>query len=226
MWRWLLDLVLPPRCGGCGRLGAWFCADCRFLLRVLQEPLCPRCGRELEVRGERCTCRRQLRALESLRSAAAYEGPLERAIHRLKYQGRRTLAPSLAGLLTERYEPFLPADAWLLPVPLHRRRRRQRGYNQSQLLVDELARAWAVPTPRGRLVRGRDTRPQVGLDRAQRRANVAGAFAWRGPPLDGRPILLVDDVITTGATVEACAVVLQGAGAGTVRALSLARVSA
>lgn len=178
------------------------------------------------MRGERCTCDRRLRSLERLRSAAEYEGPLERAIHQLKYQGRRALAPSLAALLVERYAPFLPSEAWLLAVPLHPHRRRQRGYNQSQLLVDELARAWPVGLPDGRLVRVRDTRSQVGLDRAQRRANVEGAFRWLGPPLGQRPILLVDDVITTGATAEACAAALRSAGAGVVRALSLARVSA
>lgn len=222
----LLDWLLPPRCGGCGALGTWFCGGCRALIRPLREPICARCGRELEVRGEACSCGRRLRALEAVRSAAAYEGPLERAIHRLKYQGRRPLARVLAGLLRERFEPFLRPGAILLPVPLHRRRRRRRGFNQSQLLVDELRRAWPAADARGRLVRTRDTRSQVGLDRAQRRRNVEGAFCWRGPDLDGRPVLLVDDVITTCATIEACARALREAGAGDVRGLSVARVSA
>ncbi|MBO0746000.1 MAG: ComF family protein [Candidatus Dormibacteraeota bacterium] len=222
----LLDWLLPARCGGCRALGSWFCPGCRALIRPLREPICARCGRELEVRGEACRCRRRLRALEAVRSAAAYEGPLERAIHRLKYQGRRPLARVLAELLVERFEPFLRPEALLLPVPLHPRRRRQRGFNQSQLLVEELRRAWSVGHARGRLVRCRDTRSQVGLDRAQRRRNVEGAFRWRGPDLEGRPVLLIDDVITTCATVEACARALLEAGAGDVRALSVARVSA
>ncbi|MGH7910570.1 MAG: double zinc ribbon domain-containing protein [Candidatus Dormibacteraceae bacterium] len=79
----LLDWLLPPRCGWCGALGARLCPRCRALIRPLEEPICAHCGRELEVRGERCTCRRRLRSLDAVRSAAAYEGPLERAIHRL-----------------------------------------------------------------------------------------------------------------------------------------------
>lgn len=222
--RLLLDRLLPPRCGGCGALGSWLCARCRGLIQPLVEPICGRCGRRLQVRGERCTCDRRLRALDAVRSAAVYQGPLERAIHRFKYQGRRPLARVLAGLLVERFEPFLQPDACLLAVPLHRRRRRQRGFNQSQLLAEELGRAWTVGRSRGRLVRWRDTRSQVGLDRAQRRRNVEDAFSWQGPDLGGRPVLLIDDVITTCATVEACARALREAGAGDVRALSVARV--
>ncbi len=221
----LLDWLLPPRCGGCGALGSWLCARCLLLIEPVVEPICGRCGRRLEVRGEPCTCRQRLQALEAVRSAAVYEGPLERAIHRLKYRGRRPLARALAGLLVERFEPFLQPGAILEPVPLHRRRRRRRGFNQSQLLADELRLAWPVGHARGHLVRRRDTRSQVGLDRAQRRRNVEGAFRWQGPDLRGRPVLLVDDVITTCATVEACARVLREAGAGDVRALSVARVN-
>jgi len=137
-----------------------------------------------------------------------------------------TLAAYLAGLLAERFEPLLQPDAILQAVPLHRRRRRQRGFNQAQLLADELRRAWPVGRARGHLIRRRDTRSQVGLDRAQRRRNVEDAFWWEGPNLSGRPVLLVDDVITTCATVEACARALREAGAGEVRALSVARVNA
>lgn len=224
--RTFLDWILPPRCGGCGALGAWLCAHCLDRIQPLREPICAHCGRELETRGEGCTCRRRLPTLDAIRSAAAYEGSLEHAIHRLKYQGRRPLAHALAGLLVERFEPFLPAGAVLQPVPLHRRRQRERGFNQSQLLADELCRAWTVGRAAGRLVRYRETRSQVGLDRAQRRRNVADAFCWLGPRLDGEPVLLLDDVITTGATVEGCARALREAGSGPVRALSLARVRA
>ncbi|MGH7910571.1 MAG: ComF family protein [Candidatus Dormibacteraceae bacterium] len=126
----------------------------------------------------------------------------------------------------ERFEPFLQPGCVLQPVPLHRRRQRERGFNQSQLLTDELRSEWPLGRARGRLVRSRDTRSQVGLDRAQRRRNVEDAFSWRGPPLAARPVLLIDDVITTGATVEACAQALRAAGSGPVRALSLARVRA
>jgi ComF family protein len=113
----------------------------------------------------------------------------------------------------------------LVPVPLHSRRRRRRGYNQSQLLAEELARRLpAIDHAPGRLLRTRDTPSQVGLDRVQRRANVAGAFRWEGPSLAGRPVLLVDDVATTGATLQACAEALEAGGAGRVTAVTVARV--
>jgi ComF family protein len=172
-----------------------------------------------------CACRRRLRSLSRLRSAAAYEGPLEKALHRFKYEGWRLLAPALADLIWERLTLHFPRGALLMPVPLHSRRRRSRGYNQAELLVAPLARR-LPPAPRagGRLVRTRDTPPQVGQDRLHRRANVDGAFAWRGEGLEGRSVVLVDDVATTGATLEACAAALRAAGSGPVIGLTVARV--
>ena len=159
-----------------------------------------------------------------MRAAAAYEGPLEKAVHRFKYEGWRCLAPMLAGLLGDR----LAVEAWptglVLAVPLHGRRLRQRGYNQSELLARELRAHLRLPAAPSCLFRVRDTPPQVGLDRLRRQANVAGAFAWKGPPLSGEPVLLVDDVTTTGATLEACARALRAAGSGAVHGLTVARV--
>jgi ComF family protein len=153
---------------------------------------------------------------------------MERALHRFKYEGWRALAPALAGLIAERLpEPVRTAESrCLLAVPLHRRRLRERGYNQSALLAGELRRRWALPDGPGRLVRLRDTAPQVGLDRPARRRNVADAFVWDGPDLAGRAILLVDDVATTGSTLEACGRALKAASAGRVEAVTVARVSA
>jgi ComF family protein len=220
-----LDWLLPPRCGGCRRLGAWLCGACWTRVRRLEEPLCARCGREVEFSSTSCGCRRRLRALKRARAAAAYEGPLEAAVHRFKYEGWRCLAPALAGLLVERLAvEGLPA-ALLLAVPLHQRRLRSRGYNQSELLAGELRSRFELSGRSGWLVRLRDTPPQVGLDRLRREANVAGAFGWRGPPLDRRPVILVDDVATTCATLEACAQVLRQAGSGAVHGLTVARVS-
>lgn len=217
----LLDWLLPPRCGGCRALGAWLCQGCRAGVRGLREPLCPRCGRETEQPRPDCGCRRRLRALSRIRSAAAYEGPLERALHRFKYEGWPALAPALAGILAERLQA--PAGARVAAVPLHRRRQRQRGYNQSALLARELARAWALPAAPTGLIRVRDTPAQVGLDRLRRRDNVEDAFRWEGRPLTGAFVLLVDDVATTGSTLEACARALKLGGAARVEAVTVAR---
>ncbi|HZU17251.1 MAG TPA: double zinc ribbon domain-containing protein [Candidatus Dormibacteraeota bacterium] len=217
-----LDWLLPPRCGGCGALGTWLCLRCRRDIEAPRWPRCERCGHELEFVGAGCGCHRHLRALSRLRSAALYEGPLERAIHRFKYEGWRALGPTLAELLVEPGRDR-PPGAWVVAVPLHPARRRRRGYDQAEILAAHLRRRCRAPAPPGRLVRLRDTPPQVGQDRLRRRANVASAFAWRGAPLAGAPVVVVDDVATTGATLEACARALRAAGAGSVQGLTLAR---
>jgi ComF family protein len=224
-WRTALGWLLPPRCGGCRRLGDWLCESCQRLVRRLEEPLCPRCGCELEFESANCGCRVRLRALTRARSAAAYEGPLERAIHRYKYEGWRCLAPTLSGLVAERLAVDGRMPGLLLSVPLHPSRLRRRGYNQAELLARELRRELELPGRPGRLQRLRDTPPQVGLDRLHRHANVAGAFGWEGPYLDGEPVLLVDDVATTCSTLEACARVLRAVGSGDVHGVTVARVS-
>jgi ComF family protein len=220
-----LDWLLPPRCGSCRRLGGWLCAPCRRRVRRLEEPLCPRCGRELEFSSGNCGCRARLRALKRARAAAAYEGPLEEAIRRFKYEGWRSLAPALAGLVADRLAVDGVPARLLLAVPLHERRLRSRGYNQSELLARELRRRFDLAGSSRALVRLRDTPPQVGLDRPRRQANVAGAFAWQGPSLAGRPVILVDDVATTCATLEACAAAVRAAGSGVVHGVTVARVS-
>jgi ComF family protein len=155
---------------------------------------------------------------------AAYEGSLERSVHRFKYEGWRVLARPLATLLVDRLAVEGPPAALLAAVPLHPRRQKMRGYNQSELMARELARAFKLSPPVVGLRRVRDTPPQVGLDRIRRRENMAGAFAWARARLQGEPVLLIDDVATTGATLEACAGVLRAAGSGPVTGLVLARV--
>ena len=226
MFDTVLDLLLPARCGACGRLGAWLCEGCRDGCRRLEEPLCHRCGAELPFVNSGCGCRERLRALRRLRAATAYEGPVERAIHRLKYEGWRPVARPLAALVADRVAVDGLAGEALVAVPLHPRRQRERGFNQAELLAAELRRRFRLGASPGHLVRLRDTPPQVGLDRVRRRENVLGAFAWEGPPLGGRALALVDDVATTGATLEACARALAEAGAGPVSALTVARRAA
>jgi ComF family protein len=164
-------------------------------------------------------------SLARLRSAVAYEGPIELAIQRFKYGGWRRLAQPLALLLAERLAVEGLAASCAVAVPLHAQRLRARGFNQSELLARELRSSLALDELPGRLVRVRATPPQVGHDRMWRQENVRGAFAWHGADLGGRSVLLVDDVATTGATLEACAATLKAAGAGSVVGVSVARVT-
>jgi competence protein ComFC len=218
-------MLLPPRCGGCHEVGSWLCSRCRARIRRLAEPLCRRCGAEVESARSECGCRHRLKALSRLRSAAAYEGPLEIALQKFKYSGWRRLAEPLALLMAERLVVEGLAARWAVAVPLHSSRQRQRGFNQSELLAEELRKRLALVPPPGNLVRTRATPPQVGHDRRWRLDNVRDAFEWRGPPLGARSILLIDDVATTGATLEACAAALRAGGSGSVMGVSVARVN-
>ena len=161
--------------------------------------------------------------LQGVRSAAHLSGPLRKAIHRFKYRGLRAAARPLGELLVDCWEAEpLPAEV-IVPVPLHPQRERERGYNQSALLARELSRGAALPLVEGTLLRVQPTTPQVELNASERAENVRGAFCCSGEELRGQAVLLVDDVLTTGATLRACAQALLESNSGPVWALTLAR---
>ena len=210
----MLDLLFPPRCVTCGRGGHWFCPECVAKI----EPAPPWDAR--------------LEPLAGLWVAGLYDDPLRLAIQALKYQQQRQVAGPLGHLLAATYRQQMRGIEGLcfdavLPVPLHPRRQAERGYNQSALLARRLGQAVALPVREDVLRRARHTPPQVGLDRARRQANVAGAFACPPdhPALVGKTLLLIDDVCTTGITLIACAEALRDAGASEVWALTVARPS-
>ena len=152
---------------------------------------------------------------------------MREALHAFKFRGRRALAAPLGALLVEAMDGRLPmgGPALLVPVPLHPRRERERGFNQASLLARRLGRAWRVPVRDDVLVRAVATPSQTELDAKARRANVRDAFRLRRPDLvAGRHVLLVDDILTTGATLSECARSLRGGGAAVVGALTVARV--
>jgi len=162
------------------------------------------------------------------RSAALYRGRLRAAIHRFKFEGRQELGPVLGALLAEFVltTPSLTSAEVVLPVPLHSSRLRQRGFNHATLLAEKVAEALRRPMVDGALVRIAPTLPQASLGRMERFANVRGAFSvdpHRGPLLRSCALLLVDDVLTSGATAAGCAQVLLSAGAAEVRVATLAR---
>ncbi len=163
--------------------------------------------------------------VDSIRSVALFKGVLREAIHGLKYENVRDLAGCLGDMLADYWRDHnWSADA-LVPVPLHPRRQRERGYNQSLLLAKRVESETGVPVVSGVLRRHRYTMSQTHLGASERRENVAGAFSCVDDRLAGKSVVLVDDVCTTGSTLESCSVALYTGGARSVRALTLARAS-
>ncbi|MEZ4768323.1 MAG: ComF family protein [Caldilineales bacterium] len=220
----LLDLVFPARCAGCGSVGELFCAACRGQVQPVPQPLCIRCGKPAAQTGRCPACRDATFQVAAIRAAAVYREPLSQIIHDFKYNGRRELGQPLGELLAAYWRGRSVSVDVVIAVPLHEHRLKERGFNQSQLLAEALC--WMVSLPLLQpevLRRQRDTQHQVHLAPAERRANVSGAFEWIGPHLGGARALLIDDVATTGATLEACGEALHAAGAGRVWALTVAR---
>lgn len=208
---------------GCGRLGHWFCEECQSTVRLITPPYCPRCGQPNEIGGLCPLCQIDPPRLSAIRSVSYLDGVMEKAIHALKYKRLRSIAPVLGTYLADywRHTP-LPVDI-AVPVPLHPSRLRHRGYNHSALLARELSAASGLPVVEDCLLRVRATAPQVQLNARERRENVAGAFRCADERLAGLRVLLVDDVCTTSATLNACAEGLLAGGAREVWGLTLAR---
>jgi ComF family protein len=224
----LLDLLFPAVCLACrhARSGtAGLCADCARGLEGAALVECLACRAE----GSGVPASRGDHARARLLAPYVYAGPLVELVHELKYGGRRDLARPLGGAMAERLGEASVRDgcrfALLLPLPLHPSRERERGYNQSALLAREISRSSGVPVPAERLLRRtRRTRAQAGLGPARRGENVRGAFAAdRSPLLEGKEVVLVDDVATTGATALAAARALLAAGAAGVLVLAAGR---
>ena len=218
-----LELLFPSSCFGCGRHDGFLCQTCEKSLATLELPYCKTCAEPLFA-GSRCRqCSKTRLALDGIRGPFLMEGAIREAIHGLKYGNLKAAAPVLGGLLGRWLASNRVPGEVIVPVPLHRRRLRDRGYNQSALLAREVARIAGLPMAQDVLVRTRDSLPQVSLStREERVRNVEGSFLCVGNAL-GKRFILVDDVVTTGSTMSACARALRDAGARSVWGLTLAR---
>ncbi len=230
--RALVDLVLPPRCPSCrvvvdgdGRL----CADCWQALTFITAPQCARCGmpfgHDLGSGAECGGCLGEPPRFTTARAAFAYGGPARAILLALKHGDRLYLAATMAPHMARAAGPLLSPAALLVPVPLHRWRLWRRGFNQAALLAQSLAKLSGAAVDLTVLARVRATPSSAGMGRAARAANVRGAFrVVDASRIKGRDIILIDDVLTTGATADACARHLNRAGARSVHVLTFARV--
>jgi ComF family protein len=228
------DFFFPPQCLLCRKSlsaldEAYFCAPCGGEFSYISGPLCPRCGIPfISPEGEDHLCSRCIgRAplFDRARAVGEYDGSLRTAIHRFKYDCRSLLAEPLGHLLAERGRQLLKGDAYdvVLPVPLHPRRLRQRGFNQSLFLARQVGQQWGIIVETEGLKRIRWTDPQTMLPVKERMHNVRGAFVYSGRGVENRAVVLIDDVYTSGSTVDECARVLKRSGAKRVDVLTVAR---
>lgn len=220
------EAFFPRRCAGCNAAGSLLCAACARTLAPMPEPQCPACGLPLRQPGKPCHhCADFPLTINGLRSVYLYEAPLREALLRLKYVGAKVAAEDLAPLLSGYLASHpLPVDC-VTAVPLHPRRQRERGFNQAEALAAVLARSTGLELLTGVVVRTEDTLPQARQpSRYHRWTNVQSAFSVPGgKDLRGRGVLVIDDVCTTGATVDACGRALLAGGAAGVWGLTLAR---
>ena len=219
-----LDLLFPKWCLGCGREGDFICPDCALELPWTESPLCPMCGKP-QADGTLCPgCRDWQADISGIRSPLQFTGIVRKAVHQLKYKNLRALSEPLSGWLSDYLTAHpLPGDV-LVPVPVHPKRLKERGYNQSFLLAKELGKRTGLPVNDSCLLRRTHTPPQARTQNVnEQRSNVAGAFTCRNRSLTGKQVLLIDNVATSGATLNACATALKAAGAVSVWGLTLAR---
>jgi competence protein ComFC len=219
----IMDWLYPPICAGCGSRGRRWCDRCQDGVEVVTPPICHICG-EMDIMGEICNhCQESPPCFTALRSWAVFKGPVRQAIHRLKYKKDVALGEVLSRPLIR----FLQGSKWnidlILPVPLGVARLEERGYNQSDLIARPVALYFGVEYLPKAIRRRRETRSQVDLSAAERKVNVAGAFESRPKFVTGQNVLVIDDVTTTGATLDACAFALREAGAKEVYGLTVAR---
>jgi ComF family protein len=219
-----LSVFFPQKCLGCGVEGELLCNSCQRTLPRINPPLCPKCGKP-QPSGILCpACTNWKSDLDGIRSPFKFEGLIREAIHQFKYKNLRSLVEPLSLLLKEYYRDNPIPVQVIVPVPLHNRRLKERGYNQSELLSRWLSIQLGLPVNSQSLIRIKYILPQAKtLSVTERRENVEGSFACARSGIEGKQVLLIDDVSTSGATLDECASALKAAGAKSIWGLALAR---
>ena len=220
-----VDWLYPPNCGGCGALGERWCSACQAQTQIIRGNVCPSCGYP-QANTEVChSCRTAAPPYHALRSWGLFKGPLREAVHRLKYRQDLGLGEILAHPLVDLVSGLDWQIDGICAVPLSHKRSQERGYNQSSLLAWPISLALKTPYLSKAIHRTRDTRSQIGLSKVERIQNVSGAFQAARSLVKCKRIMIVDDVTTTGSTIQACAQALLDAGAKAVYGLTLARAA-
>lgn len=216
----ILDLIYPRRCVMCDKLlvpkEIGICRACEPKIQMTSEPYCMKCGKVLEKEeSEYCKdCLLHPHAFERGRSLFVYDGPVKGSLYRFKYGGRKEYAKVYAHLTESRLGEYIKEiqPQALLPVPLHRKRYRMRGYNQSEVFARQLGRRMSIPVASKMAWRVKNTLPQKELDLADRQNNLKKAFKIKGNDVKLNTIIIIDDIYTTGSTIDALALALREAG--------------
>lgn len=222
-WLWkTIDLLYPPVCSGCGKHASRWCDSCmEETIRLDNASVCMICGKLLKTQCICQACILSPPAFDKLVSWGIYKGPLRNAIHRFKYERDLGVGETFASYLIQMYNKYEYAADIITPVPLNRKRYAERGYNQSTYLALPVALAVGKPLKIHAISRIKETHPQFDLAVQDRWKNVKDAFISNEKIVQGKRILLIDDISTTGATINECAISLKKAGATYVSAISL-----
>jgi len=217
-----LDLLFPPVCGGCNKIGSRWCLDCQHKVHILDGILCDICGLPQAEAGVCKTCLADRPHFRALRAWSVFDDPVRTALHKLKYRRDISMGDTIASHMSRFVKDLNWPIDMVLPIPLGRQRLKERGYNQVGMIAKPLAMLLDIDYAPSQLKRSKETRSQVGLTSVERRENVHAVFK-AGKGVVGKNILVMDDVSTTGATLSSSAEALFSSGAKDVYALTVAR---